>query len=164
MSDLRAPRMRPSALSGLRIQGSCTLSPRETAKVYKCTPMSPNDPSSLPPQRAAVLDFLRRELAGGRAPSLAEIADEFGFSSRNAAQKHVQALVADGLLEQVPGRTRGLRLPGGGADLQPLPVLGRVAAGLPISPEGVARLGPVDEGGEALWLDRRLFSPRPDYL
>ncbi|TWH05126.1 repressor LexA [Pseudoxanthomonas taiwanensis J19] len=36
--------------------------------------------------------------------------------------------------------------------------------GLPISAEGVARLGPVGEGGEALWLDRRLFSPRPDYL
>src|SRR5690606_4543040 len=48
--------------------------------------------------------------------------------------------------------------------LLPLPVLGRVAAGLPISAEGVARLGPVGEGGEALWLDRRLFSPRPDYL
>ena len=127
--------------------------------------MSPSpDPASLSPQRAAVLDFLRRELAAGRAPSLAEIAEAFGFSSRNAAQKHVQALVGDGLLEQLPGRKRGLRLPGGGADLLPLPVLGRVAAGLPISAEGVARLGPLGEGEDALWLDRRLFSPRPDYL
>lgn len=127
--------------------------------------MSPNpDPASLPPQRAAVLEFLRRELAAGRAPSLAEIAEAFGFSSRNAAQKHVQALVGDGLLEQLPGRKRGLRLPGGSADLLPLPVLGRVAAGLPVSAEGVARLGPLGEGEDALWLDRRLFSPRPDYL
>ena len=127
--------------------------------------MSPDDtPADLPPQRAAVLAFLRRELAAGRAPSLAEIALAFGFASRNAAQKHVQALVADGLIEQAQGRKRGLRLPGGGADLLPLPVLGRVAAGLPVSAEGVARLGPVAAGEDALWLDRRLFSPRPDYL
>ena len=50
----------------------------------------------LPPQRAAVLAFLRGELTAGRAPSLAEIAHAFGFSSRNAAQKHVQALVDAG--------------------------------------------------------------------
>ena len=120
--------------------------------------------SPLPAQRAAVLAFLRGELAAGRSPSLAEIALAFGFASRNAAQKHVQALVAAGLLEQLPGRKRGLRLPGGGADLLPLQVLGRVAAGLPVSAEGVARLGPLAGEGEALWLDRRLFSPRPDYL
>ncbi|WP_091634116.1 transcriptional repressor LexA [Lysobacter sp. cf310] len=111
---------------------------------------------SLPPQRAAVLAFLRRELAAGRAPSLAEIAAAFGFASRNAAQKHVQALVGEGLLTLVPGQKRGLRLPGGGADVLPLAVLGRVAAGTPIG----ADIG-LDQ---QLWLDRRLFSPAPDYL
>ncbi|HQY83285.1 MAG TPA: repressor LexA, partial [Thermomonas sp.] len=85
--------------------------------------MNPVDSPS--PQRAAVLAFLQRELAAGRAPSLAEIALAFGFASRNAARKHVQALVADGLLEQTTGRSRGLRLPGGPADLLPLAVLGR---------------------------------------
>ena len=113
-------------------------------------------PDALSSQRAAVLAFLRRELAAGRAPSLAEVAEAFGFASRNAAQKHVQALVGQGLLEQVPGRKRGLRLPEGHADLLPLPVLGRVAAGVPIG----ADIGPDGQ----LWLDRRLFSPRPDYL
>ena len=110
--------------------------------------MNPVDSPS--PQRAAVLAFLQRELAAGRAPSLAEIALAFGFASRNAARKHVQALVADGLLEQTTGRSRGLRLPGGPA------VLGRVAAGQPIG----ADIG-LDQ---QLWLDRRLFSPTPDYL
>ena len=113
-------------------------------------------PDALSSQRAAVLAFLRRELAAGRAPSLAEVAEAFGFASRNAAQKHVQALVGQGLLEQVPGRKRGLRLPDGHADLLPLPVLGRVAAGVPIG----ADIG-LDQ---QLWLDRRLFSPVPDYL
>ena len=114
--------------------------------------------ATLPPQRAAVLAFLRRELAAGHAPSLAEIAQAFGFASRNAAQKHVQALVDAGLLEQVAGRSRGLRLPGPRADLLPLAVLGRVAAGVPIG---------ADLGGDPdapLWLDRRMFSPTPDYL
>jgi len=110
----------------------------------------------LPPQRAAVLAWLRQALASGLSPSLAEIADAFGFSSRNAAQKHVQALVDVGLLEQVAGRKRGLRLPGGTAELLPLAVLGRVAAGQPIG----ADIG-LDQ---QLWLDRRMFSPRPDYL
>ena len=115
--------------------------------------MSPTD--TLPPQRAAVLDFLRRELAAGRAPSLAEIAEAFGFASRHAAQKHVQALVAGGLLELASGRKRGLRLPGR-PDQLPLPVLGQVAAGQPIG----ADIG----SDELLLLDRALFSDRPDYL
>ncbi|HMA13450.1 MAG TPA: hypothetical protein VKP12_01610, partial [Kiloniellaceae bacterium] len=115
--------------------------------------MSPVDP--LPPQRAAVLAFLRHELAAGRAPSLAEIAHAFGFASRNAAQKHVQALVADGLLELEPGRKRGLRLPGR-PDQLPLPVLGQVAAGQPIG----ADIG----SDQLLLLDRALFAEKPDYL
>lgn len=115
---------------------------------------------NLPPQRAAVLAFLQGELAAGRSPSLAEIALAFGFASRNAAQKHVQALVADGLLEQTTGRSRGLRLPGGPADLLPLAVLGRVAAGQPIG----ADIGLGADPDDRLWLDRRLFSPTPDYL
>lgn len=115
-----------------------------------------NDDDSLPPQRAAVLAFLRGELMAGRSPSLAEVAAAFGFASRNAARKHVQALVADGLLEQEPGRMRGLRLPGGAAGLLPLAVLGRVAAGPPIGADiGLDR---------QLWLDPRMFSLHPDYL
>ena len=111
---------------------------------------------TLPPKRAAVLAFLRDQVEGhGQAPSLAEIASEFGFSSRNAAQKHVQALVSDGLLELAPGRKRGLRLPGR-PDQLPLPVLGQVAAGSPIG----ADIG-LDQ---QLWLDRTLFSLTPHYL
>jgi len=114
---------------------------------------------TLPPQRAAVLAFLRDQVERqGRAPSLAEIAARFGFSSRNAAQKHVKALVADGLIQLAPGRKRGIRIVGHrGNDQQLLlPVLGRVAAGQPLG----ADIGLDQE----LWLDRSLFSPAPDYL
>lgn len=113
----------------------------------------------LPPKRAAVLAFLRDRVEGqGQSPSLAEIAAEFGFASRNAAQKHVQALVADGLIELAPGQKRGIRLVGGRGpgQLVSLPILGRVAAGSPIG----ADIG-MDQ---QLWLDRTLFSLKPDYL
>lgn len=114
---------------------------------------------TLPPKRAAVLAFLRDQIERQvGAPSLAEIATEFGFASRNAAQKHVQALVADGLIELAPGQKRGIRLVGGRGPRQlvSLPVLGRVAAGSPIG----ADIG-LDQ---QLWLDRTLFSLKPDYL
>jgi repressor LexA len=113
---------------------------------------------TLPPRRAAVLAFLQEQAARGHAPSLAEIAAEFGFSSRNAAQKHVQALAEAGLIVLQPGRKRGIRLPGaaGREALLALPVLGRVAAGVPIGADiGLDR---------QLWLDRGLFSLKPDYL
>lgn len=114
---------------------------------------------TLPPKRAAVLAFLRDRIQGhGQVPSLAEIATEFGFASRNAAHKHVQALVADGLIELAPGQKRGIRMVGGRGpgQLVALPVLGRVAAGSPIG----ADIG-LDQ---QLWLDRSLFSLTPDYL
>lgn len=118
-------------------------------------PMCPME--RLSPRRAAVLAFLRERARIGQPPSLAEIAAEFGFASRNAAQKHVQALVEAGLIEQRSGQARGIHLPEAPRD-RPLvlPVLGRVAAGLPIGADiGIER---------ELWVDRTLFSLRPDYL
>ncbi|MBB1472375.1 MULTISPECIES: transcriptional repressor LexA [unclassified Luteimonas] len=104
----------------------------------------------------------------GVPPSQAEIARAFGFSSVRAAQYHLEALEAAGAIERVPGRARGIRvlqaarpaqgaLPlAGNADVLELPVLGQVAAGLPIG---------ADIGSEQVVLmDRAFFSPAPDYL
>ncbi|NIJ83873.1 transcriptional repressor LexA [Xanthomonas arboricola] len=112
----------------------------------------------LSPKRQAVLAFLQEQARAGVSPSLAEIAQAFGFASRNAAQKHVQALAEAGLIELLPNQKRGIRMLGGAARdaLLALPVLGRVAAGVPIGADiGLDR---------QLWLDRTLFSLRPDYL
>ena len=88
----------------------------------------------LTPQRAAVLAYLKAQALRGHAPSLAEIAAEFGFASRNAAHKHVQALAEAGLIQLRAGQKRGIRLPEAVRRdaLLALPVLGRVAAGVPI--------------------------------
>ncbi|HUD40806.1 MAG TPA: transcriptional repressor LexA [Dokdonella sp.] len=113
------------------------------------------DPSA---RRSRILEFIRHRIAAGQPPSLAEIAAAFGFASRNAAYKHVQALAEAGLIELAPNQKRGIRLPAGARadDLIALPVLGRVAAGAPIGADVAL--------DQALWLDARLFALRPDYL
>ena len=111
--------------------------------------------------------------AEGMPPSQTEIARAFGFKGVRAAQYHLEALEASGAIERVPGRARGIRLkvappqaqaelalpPASNDDALRLPVLGRVAAGLPIGADV-----PVDMADSFLVLDRVLFSPSPDYL
>lgn len=88
----------------------------------------------------------------GLPPTRAEIAERFGFSSPNAAEQHLKGLAKKGMLELVPGTSRGIRLAGGGG----LPLVGRVAAGSPIlAQEHIERHVQVEAG---------LFAPRADYL
>ena len=111
-------------------------------------------------RQQAILEFVRERIAvDGLPPTWAEIARAFGFRQTRAAQKHLQAIAAKGYLTLLPGKARGIRLPGTArtrsTQLQ-LPVLGRVAAGAPIGADaGVERV---------LMLDPALFTPRPDYL
>ena len=70
----------------------------------------------------------------GRTPKLREIADFLGIRSRGSVHRYVQALVQAGLIAIEPDRARGIRLlqePGPGNQYT-LPLLGRIAAGLPI--------------------------------
>lgn len=115
--------------------------------------------NELTPRRAAILEFIRERIAEqGQPPSLAEIAEAFGFASRSVARKHITALSEAGLIEVVPNQARGIRLADRPprADLLEIPVLGRVAAGAPIGPDA-------DLHGH-LMLDRSTFSRVPDYL
>lgn len=115
--------------------------------------------NDLTPRRAAILEFIRERIAEqGQPPSLAEIAEAFGFASRSVARKHITALSEAGLIEVVPNQARGIRLADRPPrpDLLEIPVLGRVAAGAPIGPDA-------DLHGH-LMLDRATFSRVPDYL
>jgi len=115
----------------------------------------------------------------GFPPTRAEIANELGFRSANAAEEHLQALARKGAIEISPGTSRGIRLlemgleRGGdrGSDrfsvrqmalphaalMQlSLPLVGRVAAGSPILAQ---------EHVEATYnVDPALFSAKPDFL
>jgi len=120
---------------------------------------------------AMIAERIERE---GVPPSQTEIARAFGFKGVRAAQYHLEALEQAGAIRRVPGQARGIRLvapvaeaghAGVAANDEPaaraddvlrLPVLGRVAAGLPIG---------ADIGSEDfVVLDRVFFSPAPDYL
>ena len=48
----------------------------------------------------------------GAPPTRAEIANELGFKSANAAEEHLQALARKGVIELVSGTSRGIRLLG----------------------------------------------------
>lgn len=115
--------------------------------------------TSLSLRRQSILTFIQeRALIHGQPPSLAEIAAACGLASRGAARKQVLALAEAGLIELTPGQARGIR-PAGSAsrrDALPVPILGRVAAGVPIGADA--------ELVDTLSLDIRLFSQRPDYL
>ena len=118
----------------------------------------------------AILDLIAERIeAEGVPPSQTEIARAFGFKGVRSAQYHLDALEAAGAIERVPGRARGIRvvrpaasdeavpaLPAANDSILRLPVLGRVAAGLPIG----ADIGSDDY----VVLDKVFFSPAPDYL
>ena len=87
----------------------------------------------LTPRQQEVLDVLRQNAAdGAQAPTLDGLCGLLGLRSRGSLHKHVQALIAAGLVEPLDGRHRGIRLvpPAPAADT--LPFLGKIAAGRPI--------------------------------
>lgn len=94
----------------------------------------------LTPRQAEILSFIKRCLEDhGFPPTRAEIAQELGFKSPNAAEEHLKALARKGAIEMTPGASRGIRIPGfephAANDDEGLPVIGRVAAGAPILAE-----------------------------
>jgi len=93
-----------------------------------------------------IYDFIRECIArDGYAPSLEEIGGEFGLSSVATVHKHVQNLVEKGLLRKTWNRSRSIELvpepQAQGSSVQ-IPLLGTVAAGLPI--EAIASSGGID--------------------
>ncbi len=127
-------------------------------------------------QHAMLAMIGERIAVDGVPPSQTEIARAFGFRGVRGAQYHLEALEAAGAIRRIPGQARGIRLvrsrlyhsghvhpeqeqvPGAidADDAVRLPVLGQVAAGMPIG---------ADIGSDAyVVLDRVLFSPAPDYL
>ena len=82
-----------------------------------------------------VYDYVRDyEREQGRTPKLREIAEFLGIRSRGSVHRYVQALVQAGLIEIEPDRARGIRLlqDVDSSNRFTLPLLGRIAAGLPI--------------------------------
>ncbi len=122
-----------------------------------------------------ILDLIQRNIAqSGSPPTRAEIANELGFKSANAAEEHLQALARKGFIELVGGTSRGIRLRGEAmrsinesrSKQYPslleslsqfaLPLVGRVAAGAPILAQ--------EHVDKTYYLESSLFQRKPDYL
>ncbi len=85
-----------------------------------------------------IYDYIKECLtAGGYTPTMREIADYFGYSSTNTVNDHLQTLAKKGYIIKKPGTARGIILTEAAAACekhnQGVPIIGRVAAGTPIS-------------------------------
>lgn len=111
-------------------------------------------------RQAEILQLLRDyQAATGMPPTRAEIARQLGFKSANAAEEHLKALARKGVIEMLPGTSRGLRIIED--EVVPpeqlgLPLIGKVAAGQPIlAAENIQ---------QHYQLDAHLFKPQADFL
>ncbi len=111
----------------------------------------------LTPRQTQILEMIQNFIAEtGMPPTRAEIASELGFRSANAAEEHLRALQKKGVIELVPGASRGIQLKDSLREQMGLPLIGRVAAGHPILAQ---------ENIETHYkLDPQLFHPKPHYL
>ena len=101
-----------------------------------------------------VLQLIKRYIEDtGFPPTRAEIAEELGFRSANAAEEHLKALARKGAIEMVAGASRGIRLPDHETGI---PVVGRVAAGNPILAE--------ENIEDYCDISSNFFKPHADYL
>lgn len=114
----------------------------------------------LTPRQGEILAFIKRCLEDhGFPPTRAEIAQELGFKSPNAAEEHLKALARKGAIEMTPGASRGIRIPGfepNNVEEEGLPIIGRVAAGAPILAH--------EHIEESCRINPAFFQPRADYL
>ena len=113
--------------------------------------------AQLTPRQAQILQMVQSFIAdSGMPPTRAEIARELGFKSANAAEEHLRALQRKGVLQLIPGASRGIQLKDSLREQLGLPLVGRVAAGSPILAE---------EHIETHYrIDQALFNPKPHYL
>ncbi|MBU24560.1 MAG: LexA repressor [Gammaproteobacteria bacterium] len=96
----------------------------------------------------------------GRPPTRAEIAQTLGFRSINASESHLRALERRGAIRLQSGASRGIQclipLDNQTNEERGLPVVGKVAAGMPIdSVAHVEKMVPIQS---------EVFSAAPDFL
>jgi repressor LexA len=110
--------------------------------------------AKLTPRQQQILALIRDAVEEtGYPPTRAEIARALGFKSANAAEEHLRAMARKGVIEIIPGTSRGIRLIN---HHRGLPLVGRVAAGQPILAE--------ENIEDHFEVASSLFRPAADYL
>ena len=111
--------------------------------------------TALTARQQQIYDLIKQHIENtGYPPTRAEIANELGFKSPNAAEEHLRALARKGVIEMISGTSRGIRLLE--EEQSGLPLIGRVAAGDPILA--------VENIEDYLEVAANMFYPQADYL
>ena len=111
--------------------------------------------TTLTARQQQILDLIKQHISEtGYPPTRAEIANELGFKSPNAAEEHLRALARKGVIEMISGTSRGIRLLE--EEHKGLPLVGRVAAGDPILA--------VENIEDYVEVAANMFYPQADYL
>lgn len=90
---------------------------------------------SLTRRQAEVLKYLEEQGRRGLPPTIREIQRAFKFSAVNTVQCHLRALERKGRITRDANLSRGIRLTEKPATRPGIPIVGRVAAGVPILAE-----------------------------
>jgi repressor LexA len=102
-------------------------------------------------RQRAIYDFICTVIdKRGIPPTMREIGEKFGIRSTNGVEGHLAALERNGLITRERGKSRGLMVRARERPSVVIPLLGRVAAGLPV-------LAPENREGEIV-VDPSLFS------
>lgn len=90
-------------------------------------------------RQQAIMDFIKHEVATkGYPPSVREICDAVGLASSSTVHGHLSRLEKKGLIRRDPTKPRAIEVLDHDGDVYsekavPVPVIGKVTAGLPIS-------------------------------
>ena len=91
-------------------------------------------PRELTEIQKKILDYLLdQKVEKGIPPTLAEIADKFGYKNRATVQQHLGALEKKGFIKRNPKLSRGIEITVEHKFFIPRPVIGEVAAGNPLT-------------------------------
>jgi repressor LexA len=104
-------------------------------------------------RRQDILEFIRMTIAArGIPPSMREIGEKFSIRSTNGVEGHLAALERASLIRRERGKSRSISLMTGNRSTVAIPVLGKIAAGMPV-------LSPENREGDVM-VDLSLFSLR----
>ena len=113
-------------------------------------------PIKLTKRQQEILNLIQSHIdAAGSPPTRAEIAKTMGFRSPNAAEDHLRALARKGVIDLVPGTSRGIRLMKSAGGI-PIVKMERVVSSQPILSDN--HLNGTSK------LDRHFFKPGIDFL
>ncbi len=112
--------------------------------------------TKLTKRQQEILSLIQNHMANtGSPPTRAEIAKTMGFKSPNAAEDHLRALARKGVIELVPGTSRGIRLSAARMGL-PIIKMSQLDPSQPLFQQAAQ--------SQTCKLDRAFFKPSVDYL